>query len=377
MIIGLDGKRAVSNMTGLGNYSRLVLEELSGAFPDVEMHAYTPRLRDNARLATLRQRPNVRFELPVKHPLEPAAVWRTWGLPAQLRNDGVTLYHGLSNELPLSIRKAGIPSVVTVHDVIYRTMPECYSVIDRKLYDWKYGCSCRFADRVIAISECTKRDIMRFYGVPEEKIDVIYQGCAPQFKRQWSDTEKEDVRRRLALPLRYIVQVGTIERRKNLELTLRALPWLPEELKLVVVGRATPYLAEMKKLAEELRVADRIRYIHDTAFADLPGICQCAEAIAYPSRYEGFGLPVIEGLESGRPVIAATGSCLEEAGGDAAIYVAPDDVRGMAEALRAATDGTLDLGAMRQRAARHTARFDTSRMAENIAAVYARLGVRL
>ena len=319
MIIGFDGKRAVSNMTGLGNYSRLVLEELSGAFPDVEMRAYTPRLRDNARLATLRQRPKVRFELPVKHPLEPAAVWRTWGLPAQLRNDGVTLYHGLSNELPLSIRKAGIPSVVTVHDVIYRTMPECYSVIDRKLYDWKYGCSCRFADRVIAISECTKRDIMRFYGVPEEKIDVIYQGCAPQFKRQWSDTEKEDVRRRLALPQRYIVQVGTIERRKNLELTLRALPWLPEELKLVVVGRATPYLAEMKKLAEELRVADRIRYIHDTAFADLPGICQCAEAIAYPSRYEGFGLPVIEGLESGRPVIAATGSCLEEAGGDAAI----------------------------------------------------------
>lgn len=377
MIIGFDGKRAVSNMTGLGNYSRLVLEELSGAFPDVEMRAYTPRLRDNARLATLRQRPKVRFELPVKHPLEPAAVWRTWGLPAQLRNDGVTLYHGLSNELPLSIRKAGIPSVVTVHDVIYRTMPECYSVIDRKLYDWKYGCSCRFADRVIAISECTKRDIMRFYGVPEEKIDVIYQGCAPQFKRQWSDTEKEDVRRRLALPQRYIVQVGTIERRKNLELTLRALPWLPEELKLVVVGRATPYLAEMKKLAEELRVADRIRYIHDTAFADLPGICQCAEAIAYPSRYEGFGLPVIEGLESGRPVIAATGSCLEEAGGDAAIYVAPDDVQGMAEALRAATDGTLDLGAMRQRAARHTARLDTSRMAENIAAVYARLGVRL
>lgn len=377
MIIGFDGKRAISNMTGLGNYSRLVLEELSGAFPDVEMRAYTPRLRDNARLATLRQRPNVRFDLPVKHPLEPGAVWRTWGLPAQLRNDGVTLYHGLSNELPLSIRKAGIPSVVTVHDVIYRTMPECYSVIDRKLYDWKYGCSCRLADRVIAISECTKRDIMRFYGVPEEKIDVIYQGCAPQFKRQWSDTEKEDVRRHLALPQRYIVQVGTIERRKNLELTLRALPWLPEELKLVVVGRATPYLAEMKKLAEELRVADRIRYIHDAAFADLPGICQCAEAIAYPSRYEGFGLPVIEGLESGRPVVAATGSCLEEAGGDAAIYVAPDDVQGMAEALRAATDGTLDLGAMRQRAARHTTRFDTSRMAENIAAVYARLGVRL
>lgn len=377
MIIGFDGKRAVSNMTGLGNYSRLVLEELSGAFPDVEMRAYTPRLRDNARLATLRQRPNVRFELPVKHPLEPAAVWRTWGLPAQLRNDGVTLYHGLSNELPLSIRKAGIPSVVTMHDVIYRTMPECYSAIDRNLYDWKYGRSCRLADRVIAISECTKRDIMRFYGVPEEKIDVIYQSCATQFKRQWSDEEKKELRRRLAMPQRYIVQVGTIEKRKNLELTVRALPGLPGELKLVVVGRATPYLDEVKKLSEELRVADRIRYIHDAVFADLPGICQCAVAIAYPSRYEGFGLPVIEGLESGRPVIAATGSCLEEAGGDAALYVAPDDVRGMTEALRAATDGTLDLDAMRQRAARYTARFDTSRMAENIAAVYARLGVKL
>lgn len=377
MIIGFDGKRAVNNMTGLGNYSRLVLEELSGAFPDVEMRAYTPRLRDNARLAALHERPNIRFELPVKHPLEPAAVWRTWGLPAQLRNDGVALYHGLSNELPLSIRKSGIPSVVTVHDVIYRTMPECYSAIDRKLYDWKYGRSCRLADRVIAISECTKRDIMRFYGVPEEKIDVIYQGCAPQFKRQWNDEEKSFIRRKYWLRKRYIVQVGTIERRKNLELTVRALQGLPDNLQLVVVGRATPYIKEIRKLAEELRVADRIIYIHHATFADLPGICQSAEAIAYPSRYEGFGLPVIEGLESGRPVIAATGSCLEEAGGDAALYVAPDDVQGMTEALRAATDGSLDLGAMRQRAALHTARFNTSRMAENIAATYARLGINL
>lgn len=377
MTIGFDGKRAVCNMTGLGNYSRLVLEELATAFPQTNIVAYTPRMRENARLEKLTRRNNVNFRLPVKHPLEPSSIWRTWSICAQMKAEKVDLYHGLSNELPLSIKKAQIPSVVTIHDIIYRRLPYCYSAIDRKIYDFKYGQSCKLADRIIAISECTKRDIIHYYGISEDKIHVIYQGCDPQFQRLWTEEERTELRSRLRLPNKYIVQVGTIEKRKNLELTVRALSALPQEIKLVVVGRATEYIKEVNKIAAETRVSDRIIYIHDATFKDLPGIYQCSEAIAYPSRYEGFGIPIIEGLESKRPVIAATGSCLEEAGGDAAIYVAPDDAKAMADALLAATNGTLDLNEINYKAERHTRLFDTSEMANKIASVYSELGINI
>lgn len=373
MIIGFDGKRAVNNNTGLGNYSRLVLEELSARLSDSadELRVYAPRMRENPRLAQLLDAPNVRFA--VNDTKMPSAIWRSLGLPKILRRDGVALYHGLSNELPLNVASAGVPSVVTVHDIIYRRLPYCYAPADRFLYDRKYGRSCRCADRIIAISECTKRDIMHYYKVSEEKIDVVYQGCHPQFYRTLPPSELEEIRRRLTLPNRYIVQVGTIERRKNLILTIEALPGLPEDVKLVAVGRGTDYLRQAEQTAERLGVRDRLIIMSDIGFADLPGVYQCAEAIAYPSRYEGFGLPVIEGLASCRPVVAATGSCLEEAGGDAAMYVDSDDVRGMTEALRAAICGEADTAAMAARGRKYIRRFDTSKMADNILAVYRKL----
>ncbi len=373
MRIGFDGKRAVCNNTGLGNYSRLVIEQLAAsAHEDEELFVYTPRMTDNPRLSRIKAFPQIRFM--VRHPrlMESAAAWRSRGIVRDLRHDAIGLYHGLSNELPLNIAASGIPSVLTMHDVIYRRLPYCYSAIDRLLYDYKYGRSCRAATRIITISECTKRDIIHYYNVPEEKIDVAYQGCDPQFSRQWSREELETLRRRLNLPERYVVQVGTVERRKNIELTVRAMAALPPEIKLVAVGRDNSYMKQVQAIARHEGVTDRVIFIGAVAFADLPGVYQAAEAIAYPSRYEGFGLPVIEGILSRRPVIAATGSCLEEAGGKGAIYVNPDDVRGMAEALRSVTDGSADTAALTARGLRHVAQFDTETMAGNIRAVYAK-----
>ena len=143
------------------------------------------------------------------------ALWRSFGLTNNLAADKVSIYHGLSNELPLNISAAGIPSVVTMHDVIYRRMPECYSGVDRILYDFKYGRSCRNATRIIAVSECTKRDVAELYGVDPGKIDVVYQGCDDSFRREIPEEELEGVRRRLGLPGRYVLQVGTIEERKT------------------------------------------------------------------------------------------------------------------------------------------------------------------
>lgn len=357
-------------MTGLGNYSRLVIEQLAENYPQDSLYVYTPKLKENTRLSLIRSLPNVEFRLPSGSGFS-GSLWRTFGVTNNLRADKVDIYHGLSNELPLNILSAGVPSVVTMHDVIYRRMPECYSAIDRRIYDFKYGRSCRNATRIIAVSERTRQDVVELYGVDSDKVDVVYQGCDASFKRKRSLEELSEVKTRLGLPDRYILQVGTIELRKNLELTVRALGALPEDVKLLAVGRDRGgYMGKVDAIARELGVAGRVVFRHDISFANLPAVTQMAEAVVYPSRYEGFGIPVLEALESGRPVVAATGSCLEEAGGDAAIYVAPDNARQMGEALKAIISGAADVKAMVEKGKRHAARFDTEKMASSIMAVY-------
>ena len=372
MIIGYDGKRAVSNMTGLGNYSRLVIERVALAEPLDKLLIYTPKLRENPRLAPIRSLHNVEFRLPPPQGFQ-GSLWRSFGISNNLRADKVDIYHGLSNELPLNISKSGVPSIVTMHDVIYRTMPGCYKPLDRKIYDFKYGRACRNADRIIAVSECTKRDVVRFYGVDPDKIDVIYQGCDESFRRQRSPEEIGELRQRLNLPERFILQVGTIEKRKNLEQTVRSLSTLNPKIELVVVGRDHHgYKKHVDSIAEELGVTNRIHYYSGLDFKDLPTLNQAADVIAYPSRYEGFGIPVLEGLESMRPVVAATGSCLEEAGGPDTLYVDPDSPADLASAFNALIFGGREVEDMVKAGKEYARRFDTDTMAGHLLNSYAR-----
>lgn len=373
MKIGFDGKRAVRNLTGLGNYSRLVAESLARRFPESEMLLFTPGMRENPRLETLMQLPNVKFRLPDGNGIfAKGALWRSFGITRQLRRERVDIFHGLSNELPLNIKAARIPAVVTIHDVIYRRLPHCYSIPDRIIYNFKYGLSCRLADRIIAVSQRTKDDIVELYGIDPDKIDVVYQGCADAFKHPATRHALEKTREKYALPPRYIVQVGTIESRKNLALTVKALAALPQDVHLVAIGRDRGYLAEVMETARRDGTAGRIHVLDSVSFAELPAICQQAAAAAYPSLYEGFGIPVIEALESGIPVVAAKGSCLEEAGGEAAFYVDPRSPRQMAEALKTAITGGPAIVSRIALGKRHASRFDNAEIPARIAEVYAK-----
>lgn len=373
MKIGFDAKRAVNNNTGLGNYSRLVIDSLAERCPGSRFLLYTPRFRQNPRLQPILDRhPNLSVALPENSTRLPA-LWRTWGMTRQLMHDGVQLYHGLSNELPLTISRSPIPSVVTIHDVIYRRLPGCYNAPDRLLYDFKYGHSARAATRIIAVSECTRRDIIEYYGVQPDKIDVVYQGCDDSFRKVPAQDKLEEVRARYSLPERYVIQVGTVERRKNLELTVRALQSLPQDVSLIVVGRdGKGYLETMRALASTLGLGARVRFMTEVPFADLPALYRLASVSAYPSFYEGFGIPVIEAIESGCPVVAATGSCLEEAGGDAAIYVSPRSPREMSLALGQLLEDK-DQRARRIAAGKsYVTRFNQDLMADSILTTYSR-----
>lgn len=366
MKIGYDAKRAVNNNTGLGNYSRLVIGAIASSGDDSLM-LYAPRLRNNPRLMPLLDRQNVAMCLPdTAMGRRFPSIWRSRGMTAQLRRDGIGLFHGLSNELPLNIASSGIPSVVTIHDVIFRHYPDCYKWIDRKIYDYKFRNAAQNATRVIAISECTRRDIIDFYGVNPEKIDVVYQGCDAQFHKPVDHSCADSVMARYGIDRPYIIGVGTVERRKNQLLTVEALRGLPDDIMAVIVGRRTGYAKDIDSYIARHGLQDRVKFVESADFTDFPALYSRALFSSYPSRYEGFGIPVIESLSVGTPVIIASGSCLEEASGPGAPVVCPDDVDAFVDFGRRIIDDQDYRSGLVEAGRRHIVKFSQANFAAGL-----------
>ena len=185
MKIAFDAKRAAQNRTGLGNYSRFIVRILRRFAPQ---HDYLLCIPNPARASQLADLPQAGAYTRVS-PRTPlgrrfSSLWRTLMIPRELRRQGVALYHGLSNELPLGIRRAGIPSVVTIHDVIFLHCPEYYKPVDRLIYRLKFRYAARVADRIIAVSQYTKHELIRWLNVPAAKIDVPNA-------ISWADVERD------------------------------------------------------------------------------------------------------------------------------------------------------------------------------------------
>ena len=370
MIIGFDAKRANANFTGLGNYSRFMVDTMATYGNEHKYRMYIPKKCKNALYDSLLKHKNVASIQPRSFLMKRCkALWRTFFIKRGLLQDGVQLYHGLSNELPVGIHRTGIRSVVTIHDLIFLRYPQYYHWLDRIIYNYKFRYACRKADRIVAVSECTKHDIVKFYGISPDKIDVVYQGCDPVFAQPVSAEAKARVREAYHLPDQFILSVGTIEERKNLLLAVKAVEQLGD-VHLVAVGKSTAYADKVKEYIEAHGLSDRIHIIHNLKFGDLPVLYHMAEAFVYPSRFEGFGIPIVEALSAGVPVIAATGSCLEEAGGPRSLYVGPDDVAGMAAAMKRVL-GDADLRReMIEAGKAYVVRFDPKRLADEMNAVY-------
>ncbi|MGZ3777679.1 MAG: glycosyltransferase family 4 protein, partial [Mucilaginibacter sp.] len=329
MRIGYDAKRAFLNRTGLGNYSRWLVRSMVSFYSHNSYYLYTPKIKQGNGISFPEGLHSVSTVLPASNLIP--ALWRIAGIVKDLKRDQIELYHGLSHELPANIDKSGIKSVVTVHDLIFMRFPQYFGAINRFIYGTKLKYACRVADKIIAISERTKQDLIDLLNVSPGKIEVIYQGCNPVFKQTAMQQEKQAILEKYNLPAEFILSVGTIEERKNLLLLIKALPVVTNPIKLVAIGRQTNYAKKVKQLISDLNLTDRVIFLDTVDFTDLPAIYQSAKVFVYPSRYEGFGIPVLEALCSGTPVIAATGSCLEEAGGPDSLYVDPDDEKDLAE----------------------------------------------
>lgn len=374
MRIGFDGKRAVQNFTGLGNYSRYIADILCHFYPENDYILYAPKKRDNKRLNQLTgQYRQLSLAYPVSFWKKLSSLWRVWGITSQLESEGIDIFHGLSNELPLNIRKSRIKSIVTIHDLIFLRFPQYYHLIDRKIYTYKFRKACENADKIIAISECTKRDIIRYFGISEDKIEVVYQGCDTSFTHAVTEEKKREVRSKYQLPEHYILNVGSIEERKNILVAVQALPMLPTDIHLVIVGRRTDYTEKVEQYIKKNKLTERVHIISNVPFDDLPAFYQSAEIFVYPSRFEGFGIPIIEALYSGIPVVAATGSCLEEAGGPESIYVNPDDIAGMADAFKQIYSNSDKRKNMVEKGREFAKQFSEKQQSEEIINIYKKL----
>ena len=277
---------------------------------------------------------------------------------------------------------------MTIHDLIFLHTPQYYHWIDRKIYQYKFRKACQNADRIIAVSEYTKQEIIDYFHTPKEKIDVVYQGCDPVFSQEIAQEKLEEVREKYSLPEEFVLYVGSIEERKNLLLLAKAIALLAKgecraeclaenqrkkEIQVVAVGRHTPYVEEIQSFLKEQGIEHLFHFYHKVPYEDLPSFYKLAQIFVYPSRIEGFGIPLLEAISSGVPAIGCTGSCLEEAGGPDSIYVAPDDAQSMAATLLNVSSDALLRQNMIMRGRKYAKRFTDEKLFHSLYETYQKI----
>lgn len=368
MRIGFDAKKIVSNLTGIGNYSRDIINALT-AYSDAECVLFAPEKGSEECRKRLRVSSRLDFVYPSWRNKFLREWWRCRGMVAEISRHHISLYHGLSNELPFGIRKAGCKSVVTIHDLIFLRYPSTYDWLSRLILKYKTHYACHHADCIVAISQQTKRDIMHYYHIPGSKIMVIYQGCNGIYRQSVNPLSIANVREKYGLPGLYLLSVGTFEARKNHLSMLKAVARLSADIHLVLVSKPTSYQAVIVQAIEKLGLRKRVHILNGVPNADLPSLYQGAGLFLYLSYFEGFGIPVLEAVTQGVPVVAATGSCLEEAGGDGAVYCPPFDDKAIAEQIAYILNNKEVRSSLSEAGLRHAKSFTD----EHIAAEYTQL----
>jgi len=360
MKIAYDAKRIFSSWSGLGNYSRDLVRVLATYFPDNQYLLFNKKKSERGE--AILKLPNVTFIQTTKGTL--SRQLKT-GIDAQNKN--ADIFHGLSGELPLRWTPKPIKKVVTIHDLIFERYPEYYTWIDRKIHFWKFKKASNSADKIIAISEQTKRDIIQFLKVNENKIEVVYQGCHASFKEKQSEEILKQIKEKFNLPEKFILNVGTIEPRKNLLNVVKALK--DSKIPLVVVGAKKPkYFKLIEKEIEKNKI--EVQFLSGVSMEELAGIYKLAEIFIYPSFFEGFGIPVIEALFSETVVITSNTSCLPEAGGPDSVYVNPENVEDVRAKINFLWDNESERKRRAEKGLQFVQKFNDEVIAEEMMKIY-------
>lgn len=337
MRIGLDGKILTLRAGGTGRYAinltRAMLGEAAAHRPDLEFVVLTGPQTSREVMEEFRGRCEERF-LGAK-----SSVIRSLTLvPAALRRLGVDVFHGMDHVgIPLVGRSCRY--VVTVHDVIPLILPETFTPRHRLVVRLALARVRRKADLVVVPSHAVKRDVVRRVGLPEDRVVVTHEGCEPRFRPVRSAAVRRDVAARYGLPSRYVLAVGTLEPRKNLTTLLEAFARLRRDgevdadLRLVLAGARGWLDQPIFGTVRSLGLENAVRFTGFVDDDDLPAVYSGAALFVFPSLREGFGLPLLEAMACGVPVVTSNISSMPEVAGDAAVLVDPRDVDGLAAAI--------------------------------------------
>jgi glycosyltransferase involved in cell wall biosynthesis len=319
MVIGYDAKRAYLNDRGLGSYSRNLIAFMSKYCADDKFLLYTPDL-GNKYIEKLNFE-NTEVVTPSGLNKLFSSYWRSFSIVSDIKNRNVEIYHGLSHELPFGIEKTPIKTVVTMHDVMFLQFPELYHFIDRKIYEFKYLRSCKVADKIVAISEMTKRNLVEYADIDEKKIEVVTQPCNPIFESIYTEDQKLAVRKKYNLPREFMLTVSAIEVRKNQKRVIEALATGKIDIPYVIVGhQENEYFRDLNNYISSHKLEDKVIFLSNVPDSDLPIIYQCATVFVFPSLYEGFGIPLVEAMTSGTPIVCSEGECFDETIGSSALF---------------------------------------------------------
>lgn len=300
-----------------------------------------------------------------------ATIWRTFALGRRASRDGVQLFHGLSQELPRDL-PTGMPSVVTIADLLPLRHPEFFPAIDRHAYRWKTRWATRHADLIIALSGQTADDLVTRHRIDAGRIRIVGMGCHPRFHQAATPTALAAMRTRYQLPADYALMVGRLEARKNARLAVEALARLPADDRplLVLAGAPTGDTPRLLDLIKARRLEAGVRLLGPVPAEDLPLLYQGAGVFLYPSLFEGFGIPIVEAFRSRVPVISSRGGPFEEVGGAAAWYVDPHDPAALADAIQQILGDGEAANARRQAGVIEATRFDVAPLTDRLMAVY-------
>ena len=361
MRIGFDGKRFFHNNTGLGNYSRSLIKVLSEYLPENEYLLYNPKKSSNYSLknfnkSVIEVNPENYLSIRLK------SLWRLYFVSNKIKEQNLAIYHGLSGEIPLGLPN-NIKKVVTIHDLIFERYPNLYSYFDRKIHFLKFKYAAKKSDVVVAISQQTKNDIVTYLGIKEDKIKVIYQGCNAVFKQTFTEAEINSSLIKYNLPENYILNVGTIEKRKNLLTILKSITNTNKNL--VVIGKKTDYFNEIWTYIVSNNLEKQVLFLKNLSLEEMAMIYQKATLFVYPSIFEGFGIPIIEALYSKTPVITSTGSCFSEAGGSHSIYINPESSEELKEAINLLWDNPSKRKEMQEKGFEFVQKFNDKVIAKN------------
>ena len=361
MRIAYDAKRFFNNSSGLGNYSRDLVRILATYFPENEYILFNKNPSEKGK--EILQKSNVSFVETTKGNFS-----RQLKMGKDAQNSGAEIFHGLSGELPLKWTEKPIKKIVTIHDLIFMRFPQYYSFFDRKIHFWKFKNAVNQADLVIAISEQTKKDIIQFLKIPEDKIRVVYQGCHHVFKEYQSEEFLNKTKEKFNLPERFILNVGTIEVRKNLLNIVKAIDGT--EIPLVVIGKKTKYFKKVEKYLAKNKIEKQVQFLENVSMEELAAIYNLAEIFVYPSLFEGFGIPVIESLFSRTPVITSNISCLPEAGGEHSMYVNPENFEDIKSKILFLWNNESERNRRAEKGFEFVQKFSDEHIAENLMRVY-------